>query len=122
MSHGKFFKHFAYSMFDMVGGAEYPDTDHIECPDCGAPMAFHGDDMDLSIGEEFWECRNCGFRFMPSDFNRYACYYDDLECPDCGGELNTYYQRGTGQPIKWECEACGMKWVEDEDGDLIEED
>ena len=120
MSHEKFFKHFAYSMFAENGSGEYPDTDHINCPDCGAPMAFHGDDMNLPIGEEFWECKDCGFSFMSSDFNQYEYYYEDLECPTCGGSLHTWYQKGTGQPFKWECEECETVWVEDDNGDLVE--
>lgn len=119
MSHEKFFKHFAYSMFE--GGGDYPDTEHFNCPDCGAPVVFHGDDMNLPVGEEFWVCTSCGFRFMPDDFHPYRWYYDYLDCPECEGALNTHYQSGTGQPIKWECEDCGKMWIEDDDGDLIEE-
>ncbi len=123
MTHEKFFKHFAYSLYAVNPGGEYPDTDHIVCPDCGNPMDFHGDDMNLPVGEEFWECKSCGFKFMLSDIEPYEFYYDDLClcCPDCGGSLNTHYQYGTGQPIKWECEDCNSKWVEDDNGDLIEE-
>ena len=82
---------------------------------------FHGDDMNLPVGEEFWVCTSCGFRFMPDDFHPYRWYYDYLDCPECEGALNTHYQSGTGQPIKWECEDCGKMWIEDDDGDLIEE-
>ena len=122
MSHVKFFKHLAYSFFDMIGCGDYPDTDHIDCPDCGEPMAFHGDDINLPDGEEFWECPGCGFKFMISDFSQYECYYDELECPDCGGELIIYDESSTGQPNKWKCEDCGTIWAEDDEGDLVEED
>ena len=108
-------------MFDTNGSGEYPDTDHIVCPDCGAMMAFHGDDMNLPIGEEFWECPGCGFSFTPSDYSQYEHYYEELDCPTCGNTLNTWYQKGTGQPYKWECEDCGAIWIEDDNGDLIEE-
>ena len=65
--------------------------------------------------------KDCGFSFMPSDFNQYEYYYEDLECPTCGGSLHTWYQKGTGQPFKWECEECETVWVEDDNGDLVEE-
>ena len=54
-------------MFDMSGYGDYPDTDLIDCSDCGEVMAFHGDDMNLPIGDEYWECPGCGFKFMLSD-------------------------------------------------------
>ena len=117
MLHDKFFKHFAYSFF-VMGMGDYPDTASFKCPDCGASVKFHGDDMNLPIGEEFWECSSCSFRFMISDFDEYEDYYEELDCPDCGGTLNTYYQKGTGQPYKWECEDCGERWIEDYIGNL----
>lgn len=119
MTNNKFFKHFAYSFYD--NGGEYPDTEHFECPECGALVEYHGDDMNLPVGEEYWECTSCGFKFMISDIEEYEYYYDELKCPICGEALNAYYQRGTGQPKRWECEYCETNWIEDDDGDLVQE-
>ena len=66
MTHEHFFKYMAKGIIDEPG-----DWDHPECPDCGTRMDFHGDDMHLPVGEEFWICPNCGFRFMYSDFEPY---------------------------------------------------
>ena len=119
MTHAKFFKHFAYSFFQWNIG-EYPDTEHFSCPECGAEVQYHGDDMDLPIGEEYWECTGCGFRFKISDFEEYEYYYNGLECPECGASLDGHYQAGTGQPIKWECEECNSLYRENDNGDLEE--
>ena len=49
---------------NSVGG-NY-DTDHPECPECGATMEFHGGD-DRPVGDGYWECDICGFKITEDE-------------------------------------------------------
>lgn len=63
MSDDEFFEHLGHALYNMYGTETIPDTDHPDCPHCGTTMDFHGDDMHLDLGDEYWECPSCGFTF-----------------------------------------------------------
>jgi len=58
-----------HALYNVGGTEAIPDTDHPSCPGCNTTMLFHGDDMDLPIGAEWWECPNpsCGYKFNADD-------------------------------------------------------
>lgn len=69
----KFFTNLAY---DLNWGFDDPDinTDHPECPKCGAIMNFHGQDSsgrDYAQGYAYWECDSCGFNFDENTVRAY---------------------------------------------------
>ena len=42
------------------------DSDHPDCPKCGATMSFCGGD-DVPVGEGYWKCMSCGYSFCEDD-------------------------------------------------------
>lgn len=47
------------------------DSDHPDCPDCGARMNFYGhdDDGDFPIGDGYWSCPSCGFKITEDELD-----------------------------------------------------
>jgi len=45
------------------------DSDHPDCPKCGARMNFYGHDEngDFPLGEGYWECPDCGFSITENE-------------------------------------------------------
>lgn len=68
----KFFKSMGHALFNGGYSDSIADTDHPSCPRCSTTMDFHGDDMNLAIGDEFWVCPNCGFTFSYDDVEPYV--------------------------------------------------
>lgn len=52
------------------------NPDNPTCPNCGATMAFHGG--MLKIGEGYWDCPNCDYKFTENDLNEFdvSDYFD----------------------------------------------
>ena len=60
----KFTKKLAKDVYYDIG-----DTDHPQCPVCGAKMTFHGG--ALEYGDGYWDCPDCDFTFTEDDLSRY---------------------------------------------------
>ncbi len=68
-----FFRNLAY---DLEWNYDDPNinTDHPECPKCGAKMDFFGRDengVDFLPGDAYWECSNCSFKFNEEKIREY---------------------------------------------------
>lgn len=68
----KFFKELVYEMEERTGAM---NTDHPQCPHCGATMNFTGG--DLPIGEGHWDCDNCGYNFKEDDLDKAHDWYNN---------------------------------------------
>lgn len=67
-----FLRHMGHALFNGGSTSAIPDTDSPSCPSCGTTMDFHGDDMNLDVGDEYWECPNCGYTFDADDVRPYV--------------------------------------------------
>lgn len=52
---------------DVYWGIGNPDEP--KCPHCPTMMKFHGDADNLKIGEGYWECPNCGFKYDENELD-----------------------------------------------------
>lgn len=60
----KFIKELVNNVYWGTGNPDEP-----ECPQCGEIMKFHGSAENLPIGDGYWECSNCGFKYNESDLD-----------------------------------------------------
>jgi len=63
----EFLEQMSDALYNGGKNDEIADTDHPACPQCGATMNFHGDDMQLPNGEGYWECPSCNFSFCEDE-------------------------------------------------------
>ena len=77
MMYQKFFKRLGHAIYNGGSSKYIPDSDSPTCPRCGNIMEFHGDDMNLEIGEEYWICPECDFIFGRDEVDPYIVPNDD---------------------------------------------
>lgn len=64
---------FMDSLIENLNDPFGENTDHPNCPNCGAVMNFFGHDEkgDFDYGDGYWECPECGWSFTEDDLENY---------------------------------------------------